>query len=104
MKYSYEITPRPVELGGGWRLQLLEDSVEVGGGVFPIDQEQAAPQNGMDWWNGLQEKERAWWLEQAVERGAQGTAAEAYLSYLLIEAHLDAEATAQEWIDSRESA
>ncbi|MET3133582.1 hypothetical protein AAKU55_003872 [Oxalobacteraceae bacterium GrIS 1.11] len=35
MDYSYEITPRPVELGGGWRLRLLEDGVEVGGGVFP---------------------------------------------------------------------
>lgn len=33
--YSYEILPRPVELGSGWRLRLLEDGVEVGGGVFP---------------------------------------------------------------------
>lgn len=35
MDYSYEINPRPVELGGGWRLRFLEDGVEVGGGVFP---------------------------------------------------------------------
>ncbi len=35
MQFSHEITPRPVELGGGWRLRLLEDGVEVGGGVFP---------------------------------------------------------------------
>lgn len=35
MEYTYEIIPRPVELGGGWRLRLLEDGVEVGGGVFP---------------------------------------------------------------------
>jgi hypothetical protein len=35
MPFSYEITPRPVELGG-WRLRLLEDGVEVGGGVFPL--------------------------------------------------------------------
>ena len=35
MQFSYEINPRPVELGGGWRLRLLEDNVEVGGGVFP---------------------------------------------------------------------
>lgn len=34
MPFSYEITPRPVELGGGWRLRLLADGVEVGGGVF----------------------------------------------------------------------
>lgn len=35
MKFSYEISPRPVELGGGWRLRLLENGIEVGGGVFP---------------------------------------------------------------------
>lgn len=35
MKYSYEILPRPDNLGGGWRLRLLEDGEEVGGGVFP---------------------------------------------------------------------
>jgi hypothetical protein len=35
MQFSYEITPRTVELGGGWRLRLLEDGVEVGGGIFP---------------------------------------------------------------------
>lgn len=35
MDYCYEINPRPVELGGGWRLRLLESGAEVGGGVFP---------------------------------------------------------------------
>lgn len=34
--YSYEILPRPVELGGGWRLRLLDGNEEVGGGVFPL--------------------------------------------------------------------
>jgi hypothetical protein len=34
-QYSYEIDPRPAELGGGWRLRLMEDDIEVGGGVFP---------------------------------------------------------------------
>jgi hypothetical protein len=104
MNYSYEITPRPVELGCGWRLRLLEGSEEMGGGVFPIDQEQSALQNGMDWWNSLQEPERAWWLDRTVERGAVCNATEAYLSYLLAEAYADAEATAYEWLDSRESA
>ena len=33
--YNYEIEPRPSELGGGWRLRLLEDDMEVGGGIFP---------------------------------------------------------------------
>lgn len=35
VKYGYQIDPRPQELGGGWRLRLLEDGEEVGGGVFP---------------------------------------------------------------------
>jgi hypothetical protein len=39
MQFSYEITPRQVELGGGWRLRLLEDGLEVGGGVFPPEGE-----------------------------------------------------------------
>ena len=38
MLFSYEITPRSAELGGGWRLRLLQDDVEVGGGVFPPDE------------------------------------------------------------------
>ena len=35
MIYAHTITPRPAEVGGGWRLRLLEDGEEVGGGVFP---------------------------------------------------------------------
>jgi hypothetical protein len=35
VNYSYEITSRPDHLGGGWRLRLLENNEEVGGGVFP---------------------------------------------------------------------
>lgn len=34
--YGYVIDPRPAELGGGWRLRLLENGEEVGGGVFPL--------------------------------------------------------------------
>lgn len=30
-----EIRARPADLGGGWRLRLLENGDEVGGGVFP---------------------------------------------------------------------
>ena len=33
MKYGYEIKPRPAELGGGWKLTLLEEGQAVGGGV-----------------------------------------------------------------------
>lgn len=39
MAYAYEILPRPDHLGGGWRLRLLEDGQEVGGGVFPLVEE-----------------------------------------------------------------
>ena len=35
MSNTYEIILRPVALGGGWRLRLLENGVEVGGGLFP---------------------------------------------------------------------
>jgi hypothetical protein len=66
MDKSYEISPRPVELGGGWRLRLLEDGQEVGGGVFPPVED----------------------IEDATE--AQQAA------------HDDAEATAYEWLDTRD--
>lgn len=33
--YAYSITSRPNALGSGWRLRLLDDGEEVGGGVFP---------------------------------------------------------------------
>lgn len=35
---TYQIDPRPAELGGGWRLRLLESGEEVGGGVFPLSE------------------------------------------------------------------
>lgn len=35
MSLSFEIIPRLPEVGGGWRLRLLQDDVEVGGGIFP---------------------------------------------------------------------
>lgn len=36
IEYGYEIEARSAELGGGWRLRLLEDGEEMGGGVFPL--------------------------------------------------------------------
>jgi hypothetical protein len=39
--YAYEISPRPAELGGGWRLRLLVNGEEVGGGVFPPEHDGA---------------------------------------------------------------
>lgn len=66
MKYSYEIKPRPAELGGGWKLTLFEDGQEVGGGVFPPEE-------------GHETEKKA--LQAAFD---------------------DAEATAYEWLDSRD--
>ena len=34
--YRYEIEARDSALGGGWRLRLMEDGEEMGGGVFPL--------------------------------------------------------------------
>lgn len=93
-RYSYEITQRPAELGGGWRLRLLEDDTEVGGGVFPAEPD---PHLGMTWWNAMTEEQRAHWLK--VTDSARP--ADAYQAFLLAEAHADAESTAYDWLDSR---
>lgn len=95
MSYSYEITPRPAELGGGWKLTLLQDDQEVGGGVFPIAEEE--PQTGMDWWNSLTEKRRAHWLTMA----ASAMPAAARRAYLLAEAYNDAQDDAEAWMSTR---
>ena len=97
MRYSYEINPRPLDLGGGWRLRLLEDEQEVGGGVFPLLQEDAL--QGIAWWNEMGEPERGHWL--AVAKSA--VPADARTAYLLAEAHADAESVAYEWLDSRDA-
>lgn len=51
-KFSYEIKPRTAELGGGWKLTLLEEGVEIGGGVFPpvenIENEKEVVQTAYD--------------------------------------------------------
>lgn len=96
MSYSYEIKSRPAELGGGWKLDLLQDGQEVGGGVFPVLEND--PQAGMDWWNACSEQERAHWLMMA----ASARPADAYHAFMLAEAYADAESTAYEWLDSRE--
>jgi DNA-directed RNA polymerase subunit RPC12/RpoP len=38
-KASFEVTPRAANLGGGYKLRLLDtDGSEAGGGVFPLDE------------------------------------------------------------------
>jgi hypothetical protein len=63
MQFSYEITPRPDELGGGWRLRLLEDGVEVGGGVFPPDDASETPKDALQAAFDDAESEAYAWLD-----------------------------------------
>lgn len=35
MNRTYNIEPRPAELGGGWNLKLFDGPDEMGGGAFP---------------------------------------------------------------------
>lgn len=88
---SYEIVPRPADLGGGWKLTLLEDGQEAGGGVFPVSKED--PQKGMTWWNSLPVEERSYWLVRA----ASAIPADAYHAYLLSVAYDDAVDTGEDW-------
>jgi hypothetical protein len=97
MKYSYEISWRSIELGGGWRLRMLEDGEEVGGDIFSVALDD--PQAGVAWWNGCTEPERAHWLAMAKS----AVPAEAWAACQFAEAHADAENAAYEWLDSREN-
>ena len=94
MRYAYEIVPRPAELGGGWNLRLLEAGQEVGGSIFPIEDDAAA---GITWWNALNEKQRAHWLMMA----ASAIPAAARHAYLLAEAYNAAFDKANVWMKTR---
>jgi hypothetical protein len=96
MKYSYEITPRPVELGGGWRLRLLIDGEEIGGAVFPV--RKTDPHEGITWWNVMTEDDRGQWLAEADS----ARPVDAYQTFLLTDAYIDAENEAYLWLATRE--
>jgi hypothetical protein len=91
--YRYQIDPRPAELGGGWNLKLFQDDLEVGGSVFPVNAD-ADPQAGMDWFNGLQEHQRAHWLQTA----SSARPVDAWGAYLSAEAYRDALENAESWL------
>lgn len=95
-RYDYEIVPREAELGGGWRLYLIEDGKEVGGGVFPAPLD--APAGGA-WWDGLDKDQRVQWLARAK----LPTAADAYVACLQDEAWHDAVQAAGEWVESHQA-
>lgn len=94
MKRTYEIQPRANNLGGGWKLTLLEDGEEAGGGAFPVPEEN--PETGMTWWNALTEERRAHWLMMA----ASAIPAAARRAYLLAEAYNNAMDEGEDWTSS----
>ena len=53
---------------------------------------------GIAWWNGLNDAERARWLQQSE---GLDTAANAYVAYLRAQAYSDAEETGAEWLNRR---
>ena len=89
---GYEVVPRPAALGGGWKLTLLEDGQEAGGGVFPVPED--SPKAGMDWWNSLPGKDRGYWMLRA----ASARPADARHAYLLAEAYSEAVEEAESWV------
>jgi hypothetical protein len=95
MSRRYEIHPRPVGLGAGWSLKLIENGQEVGGGVFPIQEENASA--GIAWWNELTEEKRRHWLMMA----ASAMPAAARHAYLLAEAYNDALEEAEAWVGAK---
>jgi len=92
MKRTYEIQPRPVNIGGGWKLTLLEDGQEAGGGTFPVPEED--PCQGMTWWNALTEERRAHWLLMS----ASAMPAAARHAYLLAQAYNEAFEEGESWV------
>lgn len=93
--YDYEIAPLSDYTGAaGWKLRLLRDGLVVGGGIFPVIGDGGS---FLLWWKPLNEEMRTQWLM----RTATGSAAEAYLIYLLDEAWHDAAKAAGEWLESR---
>jgi len=91
-RYDYEIVPRGPELGGGWRLYLIQNNEEVGGGVFPAESHATAAR---EWWDVLDKNQRMHWTIKGLEAG------NAHLAYLKEEAWHDATQAAGEWLDSR---
>lgn len=54
---SYDITPRPAHLGGGWKLTFYQDGQEAGGGVFPVSQDDP---EGKEAYLDAQEEGESW--------------------------------------------
>ncbi|UIF84545.1 hypothetical protein [Cupriavidus sp. UYPR2.512] len=95
-RYHYDIEPRPLALGGGWRLRLLRDDQEVGGGAYPADPD-LDPLRGMAWFNALTAPERALWLARADS----AKPSQAWAAYLRDQAYGAAKVEGEAWLASR---
>lgn len=93
-RYDTEIIPRAAALGGGWRLFLLDNGLEVGGGVFPVTTD---AQSATAWWETLNAEQRRYWQNKLVAADPQRS----HLAYLLEEAWFDAVDAAGEWLETR---
>lgn len=91
MRCRYELTPRPASLGGGWRLRLIDDHNEVGGGIFPVPS--ASGDDVAAWWDALDDAQRIAWLDRCADY--------THAAFLTLLAYQDAEASAQAWLSSR---
>lgn len=49
--YSFEVSERPLSVGGGWKLTLYEGKEEMGGGVFEASDSgySSAYEEGFSW-------------------------------------------------------
>lgn len=54
---TYQIEPRPTEIGGGWSLKIYEDGQEMGGGVFPRVETPDQPHYDQAYQDALEEGE-----------------------------------------------
>lgn len=93
-RYDYEIVPRAADLGGGWRLYLIDNGVDVGGGVFPVAADATAAHA---WWDALDREQRQHWTAKAVSTDP----VKIHLTSRLEDAWFDATDAAGEWLDSR---
>ena len=94
--YSYMITPQPSGLGGGWCLHLLKSGNEVKTSAFILP-----PRSHLtiiQWWNGLTEKDRAYWMGWAESMNP----AVVYQACFTAETYENAVREAEAWVANQE--
>ncbi len=72
---TYQITPRPDALGGGWSLKLFENGEEMGGGAFPPVANPEEPDFDEAYQDALDEGE-SWGREEPAFLDDDGPSAE----------------------------